>query len=204
MALQTSLPLRVIDAEQLDGPRRDTLRPGELVRDREGRYRRLPRYFYEVPSWKQALATQLTPHFGLWELIDVDFREAYPGRRFPRYVPCAVTLLAAQLEILRMKAGTVVRVAANGGYRSPCHAMSTVASPHMWGAAADIYRIGDEMMDSRERIERYIGVARDVLPGIWTRPFGEGPGFAFDHVHVDLGFVTVVPHEAADEDGRRE
>lgn len=204
MALQPSLPLRVIDAVQLDAPRRDTLRPGEQVRDREGRYRRLPRYFYEVPSWKQALATQLTPHFGLWELIDVDFREAFPGRRFPRYVPCAITLLAAQLEILRMKAGTVVRVAANGGYRSPRHAMSTVASPHMWGAAADIYRIGDETMDSRERIEKYIRVARDVLPGVWTRPFGEGPGFAFDHVHVDLGFVTVVPHEVADEDGRRE
>jgi hypothetical protein len=194
----------VIDAVQLDTPRRDTLRPGKLVRDREGRYRRLPRYFYEVPSWKEALATQLTPHFGLWELIDVDFREAFPGRRFPRYVPCAITLLAAQLEILRMKAGTVVRVAANGGYRSPRHAMSTVASPHMWGAAADIYRIGDETMDSQERIERYIRMARDVLPGVWTRPFGEGPGFAFDHVHVDLGFVTVVPHEVADEDGRRE
>ena len=204
MGLQPSLPLRVIDAVQLDTPRRDTLRPGKLVRDREGRYRRLPRYFYEVPSWKEALATQLTPHFGLWELIDVDFREAFPGRRFPRYVPCAITLLAAQLEILRMKAGTVVRVAANGGYRSPRHAMSTVASPHMWGAAADIYRIGDETMDSQERIERYIRMARDVLPGVWTRPFGEGPGFAFDHVHVDLGFVTVVPHEVADEDGRRE
>lgn len=201
MGLQPSLPLRVVDGFELDGPRRDVFRPGEYVRDRRGLVRRLPRYFYEVTSWEEALATQLTPHFGLWELIDVDFREEEKARRFPRYVPCAVTLLAAQLETLRTRVGTVVRVAANGGYRSPSHSMSSVASPHMWAVAADIYRIGDELMDSRERIEKYIRTARDVLPGIWTRPFGEGPGFAFDHVHVDLGYVTVVPHDAADEDG---
>lgn len=201
MGLQPSLPLRVVDALELDEPRRESLRPGALIEDREGRARRLPRYFYEVTSWKQALATQLTPHFGMWELLDVDFREAPPAREFPRYVPCAITLLAAQLEILRMKVGAVVRVAANGGYRSPSHESSTVASPHLWGTAADVYRIGDELMDSQERIEKYIRVAREVLPGIWTRPFGEAPGFGFDHVHIDLGYVTVVPHDAADEDG---
>lgn len=201
MGLHPSLPLRVVDALDLDRQRREALRPGELVRDREGRARRLPRYFYEVTSWKEALATQLTPHFGLWELIDVDFRETFAVRQFPRYVPCAITLLAAQLEILRIKVGTVVRVAANGGYRSAGHQSSIVASPHMWGAAADIYRIGDELMDSRDRIEKNIRQALEVLPGIWTRPFGEGPGYAFDHVHVDLGFVTVVPHDAADEEG---
>lgn len=201
MGLLPSLPLRVVDGFDLDGPRREALRPSEYVQDREGRVRRLPRYFYEVNSWPEALESQLTPHFGLWELIDVDFREAVAARKFPRYVPCAVSLLAAQLETLRTRVGTVVRVAANGGYRSPGHAQSSVASPHMWGVAADIYRVGDELMDSRERIEKYVRIARDVLPGIWTRPFGEGPGFAFDHVHVDLGYVTVVPHDAADEDG---
>jgi hypothetical protein len=201
MGLQPSLTLRVVDGFELDGSRREALRPAEYAQDRQGKVRRLPRYFYEVTSWREALDTQLTPHFGLWELLDVDFRESPSVRRFPRYVPCAISLLAAQLETLRTRVGTVVRIAANGGYRSPGHAGSSVASPHMWGAAADIYRIGDELMDSRERIEKYIRVARDVLPGIWTRPFGEGPGFAFDHVHVDLGFVTVVPHDAADEDG---
>lgn len=200
MGLLPSLPLRVVDAFDLDRSRREALRPSEYVQDRQGRVRRLPRFFYEVSSWKEALETQLTPHFGLWELIDVDFREHPAARRFPRYVPCAITLLAAQLQTLRTRVGTVVRVAANGGYRSPGHDLSTVASPHMWGVAADIYRIGDELMDSRERIEKYIRLARDVLPGIWTRPFGEAPGFSFDHVHVDLGFVTVVPHDAEDED----
>ena len=201
MALQPSLPLRVVDGFDLDGPQREALRPGEYARDRRGRVRRLPRHFFEVTSWDEALQTQLTPHFGLWELIDVDFREHPGARSFPRYVPCAITLLASQLETLRTHVGTVVRVAANGGFRSPGHEHSDVASPHMWGVAADIYRIGDELMDTREKIEKYIRIARDVLPGIWTRPFGEGPGFAFDHVHVDLGYVTVVPHDARDDDG---
>lgn len=201
MGLLPSLPLRVVDGFDLSSPYREALRPAEYAQDRKGRVRRLPRFFYEVNSWEEALGTQLTPHFGLWELIDVDFREHPGARRFPRYVPCAIALLATQLETLRAKVGTVVRVAANGGYRSPGHMASSVASPHMWGVAADIYRIGDELMDSRDRIEKYVRLARDVLPGIWTRPFGEGPGFAFDHVHIDLGFVTVVPHDAADEDG---
>jgi hypothetical protein len=199
MGLQPSLPLRVVDAFDLDADRREALRPGELVRDQKGRTRRLPRYFYEVKSWKDALATQLTPQFGLWELIDVDFRENPALRPFPRYVPCAISLLATQLQIFRTAVGTTVRVSANGGYRSPAHAKSSVASPHMWGSAADIYRIGDELMDSQEKIEKYTRVARDLLPGIWTRPFGQEPGFAFDHVHIDLGYVNVVPHDAPDE-----
>lgn len=202
MGLQPSLSLRVVDGYHLDAERREALRPAELVRDRQGRARRLPRYYYEVPSWNDAMATQLTPHFGLWELLDVDFREEPAARRYPRYIPCAITMLAAQLEVFRTRVGSVVRIAANGAYRSPSHALSTVASPHMWGVAADIYRIGDELMDSRERIEKYIRLAREVLPGVWTRPFGEGAGYAFDHVHLDLGFVTVIPHDGADEEER--
>jgi hypothetical protein len=199
MANQPSLSLRLVDALTLPAPVRDALRPGGFMHDSRGRARRLPRYFYEVPSWDAALATELTPHFGLWELLDVDFREAEPMRTFPRYVPCAIVLLASHLEVLREKVGTVVRVAANGGYRSPSHALSTTASTHSWGTAANIYRIGEEMMDSQERIDKYSRLARDVLPGIWSRPYGAGAGFAFDHVHLDLGFATVVPHDAPSE-----
>jgi hypothetical protein len=199
MANQPSLSLRLVDALDLPDPVREALRPGGFMHDEHGRARRLPRYFYEVPSWDAALATELTPHFGLWELLDVDFREAEAMRTFPRYVPCAIVLLASHLEVLREKVGTVVRVAANGGYRSPAHALSTSASTHCWGTAANIYRIGEEMMDSQERIDRYSRLARDVLPGIWSRPYGAGAGFAFDHVHLDLGFATVVPHDAPSE-----
>jgi hypothetical protein len=200
MAHQPSLSLRLVDGRELDDSYRRALKPGELVADRQGRPRRLPRYFYEVPSWEAALRTQLTPHFGLWELLDVDFREAEPMRIFPRYVPCAIALLATHLEVFRQAVGTVVRVAANGGYRSPSHRLSEPATTHSWGAAANVYRIGDEWMDSRERIEKYNRLARAVLPGVWARPYGAGEGYAFDHVHLDLGFATVVPHDAPGEE----
>jgi hypothetical protein len=187
------LPLRLVDARTLDERLRAILRPGELMRDAEGRGRRLPIHYYEGPSWDAALETQLTPHFGVWELLDVDFREAEAMRTFPRYLPCAITLLAAYLELFRERLGSVVRIAANGGYRSPAHALSTHASPHSWGAAASIYRIGSEMMDSQEKIEKYGRLAEETLRGVRTRPFGSGPNEAFDHVHVDLGYVTVEP-----------
>ena len=72
--------------------------------------------------------------------------------------------------------GTVVRISANGGYRSPGHRLSTVASPHCWGTAANVYRIGDSLMDDRDQIEKYNEFARSLLPGIWARPFGAGEG----------------------------
>ncbi|MDQ3388725.1 MAG: hypothetical protein M3483_04400 [Gemmatimonadota bacterium] len=200
MIRQPSVDLRLVDGRELDGKYREALRPGGLVGDTEGRARRLPRYFYEVPSWEVALETQLTTHFGLWELLDVDVRETAAMRDFPRYVPCAITLLAAQLDLLRQEVGTVVRVAANGGFRSPSHSLNEHASTHSWGTAADIYRVGNDLVSNRERIERIGTLARKVLPGIWARPYGHGPGCTDDHVHLDLGYVTVVPHDAPGEE----
>lgn len=202
MTHQPSLHLRVVDGRELDAPYREALRPGELVHDALGRARRLPRFFYEIRSWDEALRTQLTPNFGLWELIDVDVREAEVMRMFPRYVPCAITLLATHLEVFRSAVGTIVRVAANGGYRSPGHALAKVASPHSWGTAANIYRIGDDYMESQDRIERYGQIARRVLPGIWTRPYGGGAEHVFDHVHIDLGYTTIVPFDAPSDEDR--
>lgn len=195
-AVKGAGPLPVVDGLDLPAPYRDALRPGELVPGSEGR-RRLPRYFYEIESWEIALETRLSPHFGAYELLDVDVREAEPLRGFPRYLPCAVVLLAAALEQLRAAVGDTVRIAANGGYRSPSHAGSRPGSPHCWGTAADVYRIGDEYLDSEERIERYRTVAQS-LPGAWVRPYAEEPGGAFDHVHLDWGFGTLVPRDAGD------
>lgn len=195
-----SVPLSIVDALELPEEHRKVLRPGEAVVDPAGVPRRLPRYFYGVASWEEALAVELAPHFGLWELLDVDFREVGTMRRFPRYVPCAITLLAAHLEVLRQKLGTVVRIAANGGYRSPAHALSAAPTPHAWGTAANIYRIGDDLMDREDRIEKYTNVVRRALPGVWTRPYGTGPGDAFDHVHLDLGFVALEPNPAPGDD----
>jgi hypothetical protein len=192
-----SLNLRVVSGDELDEQARRYLRPGEAIRDRDGNDRILPTHFYQIPSWEAALDTQITTNFGLWELIDVDHREPEAIRIFPRYVPCAITILAGQLQLLRNEFGRIARVAANGGYRSPSHEFAKVASPHSWGTAANVYRIGDEWLDSREKIEKYREVARSVLTGAWTRPYGDEPGGAFDHLHIDLGYLTVQPHTSS-------
>jgi hypothetical protein len=194
-------PLPVVDGLRLARPHRDALRPGDILRDAHGRGRRLPRFFYEIDSWETALATPLSPHFLLWELIYVDVREAELLRTFPRYVPCAVTLMAAALEPFRAAVDTYVHVAANGGYRSPAHRLSTVATPHCWGTAVNIYRIGDDWLDTPELIERYNRIARETMSGVWARPYGVRRGFVDDQIHLDLGFVTLVPQGAASEDG---
>ena len=197
---QPRLPLRVVDGLRLPDSYRQALKPGSLIVDEEGRARRLPRFFYEVGSYRVATEVQLAPNFALHELIEIDVREAAVLRRFPRYVPCAVALLAATLAVLRDRVGSMVYVAANGGYRSPSHQRSRAASTHCWGTAANIYRIGDEYLDQREAIERVAATVLQVLPHVWVRPWGHGPGLSDDHLHLDLGYVTVVPREAAGEE----
>jgi hypothetical protein len=195
---QLSLP--IVDAIELGVPYRSLLMPGTIVRDSHARTRRLPRFFYAVESWAVALETRLTPHFALWEFMDVDLYEPAPLRRFPRYVPCAVTALAAHLEVLREHVGASVHIAANGGYRSPSHGRSTPGSTHAWATAANIYRIGEEYLDDRDKIEKYSALATDILPALRARPFGPGPACVDDHVHLDMGYVTLVPSEAPSED----
>jgi hypothetical protein len=142
-----------------------------------------------------AMKVQLTPHFLLWEFIQVDVRETPLLLSFPRYVPCAITLLAVCLERFREAAGSLVHISANGGYRSPAHRLSRNASLHCWGVAANIYRIGDTYVDTRSAIERFSLIARETLPAVWTRPYGSPAGFAEDHLHLDLGYVTSIPRD---------
>jgi hypothetical protein len=187
------LPLPVIDARELDTTRRATLRPGEPFHDREGCARQLPKYFYQVDSWLTARDTQITEHFTLSEFMGVDVREARSVRLFPRYVPCAVTMLAAHLELFRQTVGTLVHIASNGGYRSPSHGLVDYASPHCWGTAANIYRIGDDFLDSQDKIERYARIAAGVSPAFWIRPYGHEKGYADDHLHLDVGYAVLTP-----------
>jgi hypothetical protein len=194
-----TLPLPVVDALALPDAHRRIMRPDDLLQDRQGRARRLPRFFYEVDSWQTALETQLTENFMLWEFMGVDVREAQALRIFPRYVPCAVTLLAVHLEVLRQAVSTYVRVAANGGYRSPGHRLNPHASTHSWGTAANIYRVGDDYLDHEEVIRDYSRLANRLLPGAWIRPYGHEVGMADDHLHIDIGYVLVTPHDAADD-----
>ena len=118
-------PLPIVDGLELDAPVRSLLMPGVRVRDSHARLRRLPRFFYAVESWNVALETRLTPHFAMWEFMDVDLFEPAPLRRFPRYVPCA-RHVACRASRGAARADRIVRFisAANGGYRSPSHGKS--------------------------------------------------------------------------------
>ncbi|MGH7443353.1 MAG: hypothetical protein ACREKM_00680 [Longimicrobiales bacterium] len=190
--------LPVVDATLLPAEVRALLRPCDMVRDRHGAEHPLPHWFYEVDSWETALETAVAPNFLLWEFMTIDVREAEWFRhRFPRYIPCAITSLAAALQVVRNTVGTYVHIAANGGYRSPAHQLSRNASRHCWGSAVNIYRVGDDWLDSRDTIARYAAIARGALPAAWIRPYGEGEGLADDHLHVDLGYVTVRPTDEA-------
>jgi hypothetical protein len=187
------VPLPCVDGRTLSAAYREALRPGEALRDEAGRDRTLPCCLLRIDSWQTALETRLTEHFMLWELIGVDVRETELLRSFPRYVPCAVTLLASALELFRLEVGTYVHIAANGGYRSPGHGLTRHASRHCWGTAANIYRVGDDLLDSQAAIEKYARIARRVIPGVWLRPYGPGIGEANDHLHIDLGYVVAEP-----------
>jgi len=190
--------LELVDGLALSDRERAALRPGATLRDVAGSEHLLPRWFYRVESWQQALDTQLTEHFALWELIGVDVRETPSLRHFPRYAPCAILSLATALEVFRRAAGTLVHVAANGGYRSPAHGLTRHASRHCWASAANVYRVGDDYLDNRAAIEKYARLARRELPGVWIRPYGSDPGRADDHLHLDLGYMIVQP---AGDDG---
>jgi hypothetical protein len=193
-------PLKVVDAFDLDDELRSILKPGEMLKDINGRRHRLPRYFYEVPSREAAMATPLTAHFGLNEFILVDLKETSRLQEYPRYVPCAVRVLAFYLEQFRAAAGASVHIAVNGGYRSPAHRMSQNATPHTWGTAADIYRIGSTILKTKEVIEKFNEVAEDVSEDLYVLPYGHETGSnADDHVHIDLGYVTLIPREISED-----
>ncbi len=194
-----TFPLRLVDGRRLERRFRDVLLPGGILCDHAGQARVLPRYFYEVESWDQASDTYLSPHFAVSEFIHTDVREAPALRVFPRYIPCATVLLANALELFRQAVGNYVYIGANGGYCSPRHARIGGASPHCWGTAANVYRVGDTYLDSQEGIVRFAEIARSVLPTIWTRPLGPELAKTDDHLHLDLGYVVSVPREAAGE-----
>jgi hypothetical protein len=188
--------LEVVDGLTLSEEHRRLLRPHELVEDENGNAHRLPRFFYVVPSWGKAHEVKLAPHFKLAELMKVDCREApLLLREFPHYVPCAVLLIARYLEDLRRDADAAVLVGANGGYRSPVHQRNEPKSPHCWATAADIFRIGGTYLDNEKTITKYGDMAAALGPQVFVRPYSEGD----DHLHIDLGYVTVTPRNCSEE-----
>lgn len=191
--------LRAIDGLNLPGEYRALLRPGAAETDSRGNVHRLPRFFYEIDSWQQAHEIRFAPHFTLAELMLVDCREAdLLLSQFPHYVPCAVILLAMFLEDFRREVGAPVFISANGGYRSPAHQIGGAESIHAWGTAANIYRVGDTFLDDAKSIERYGTIASSLSQAVLVRRFGSDAGETDDHLHLDLGFVSLAPRECSE------
>ncbi len=191
--------LRPIDGLSLSAEYRALLRPGEAESDSRGNVHHLPRFFYEIGSWQDAREIRLAPHFTLAELMLVDCREAeLLLRQFPHYVPCAVILLATFLENFRREVDAPVFISANGGYRSPAHQIGGAKSIHAWGTAANIYRIGDTFLDDARSIEKYGATASSLSRAVLVRPFGSRKGETDDHLHLDLGFVSLTPRQCSE------
>ncbi len=191
--------LRPIDGLNLSAEYRTLLRPGEAGSDSSETVHYLPRFLYEIGSWQDAHEIRLAPHFTLAELMLVDCREAeLLLRQFPHYVPCAIILLATFLEDFRREVDAPVFISANGGYRSPAHQIGGAKSIHAWGTAANIYRIGDTYLNDAKSIERYGAIASSLGRAVLVRPFGPGAGETDDHLHLDLGFVSLTPRECSE------
>jgi hypothetical protein len=191
--------LKIVDAFDLDPEVRSLLMPHEMAEGKEGRQHQLPRYFYEIPSHEAAREVRLSLHFGLNELLLVDLKEAERLRAYPRYVPCAVRILAFYLERLREAVGAPIHLAVNGGYRSPAHKLSVGATPHMWGTAADLYRIGSQVLNEKDTIEKFNRLAEETIDDFWVMPHGHEIGKTDDHIHLDLGYVSLVPREMSED-----
>jgi hypothetical protein len=191
--------LKVVDAHDLPDEVRSLLRPGEMVRDAAGRRHRLPRYFYEIPSYDEARAIQLSPSFRLNEFIRVDLRETLRLQDYPRYIPCAVRILAFYLQRVREAIGASLHISVNGAYRSPAHERNQPASLHMWGTAVDVYRVGTAILNTKELIERYRKEAENVADEINVLPYGHDADSTDDHLHIDLGYLTYVPRQISED-----
>jgi hypothetical protein len=188
---------KVVDGLTLSAMHRQLLRPGEALTDSAGRTHFLPRFFYEIETWEQAKEQQLAANFTFAELMTVDCREAdVLLNTLPHYVPCAVAVLGRFLQVFRERVEAPVFIAINGGYRSPAHTHFRHASPHLWAAAANIYRIGDTFLDDEKSIEKYGRIAASITPGVvYVKPFGHGLDESDDHLHLDIGYVICVPRE---------
>jgi len=188
--------LHAVDGFDLPHEYRVLLRPYEAETDFQGNVHKLPRFFYEIRSWQEAHDVRLAPHFTLAELMLVDCREArLLLSQFPHYVPCAIVLLARFLEDFRREVDAPVFISANGGYRSPAHQTGGAKSIHAWGTAANIYRIGDTWLSDAKSIQKFGSIAASLSPAVFVRPFGPQRGQTDDHLHIDLGFVSLTPRE---------
>ena len=179
----SSFPSRSSTAARSTRPARAARRRARSRTGTAGAHR-LPRFFYEVDSWQTARHAAVRALHAL-EFMTLDVREAAGAAHLPALRPVRGHAAGRAPRALPRSGRDLVHIAANGGYRTPAHGLSRYASPHCWGTAANIYRIGDDLLDSQERIERYAKVVARVCrrsgrgptarPGIRGRPSAPRP-----------------------------
>jgi hypothetical protein len=66
----------------------------------------------------------------------------------------------------------------------------------MWGTAADVYRVGSTVLNDSDAIQKYGRLAREIAPSaLQVKPYGHDLGSTDDHLHVELGYLTLEPRE---------
>ena len=53
--------------------------------------------------------------------------------------------------------------------------------------------MGDTYLNTPSAIEKYGALARELAPEINVLPYGHLPGESDDHLHLDIGYVRLVP-----------
>jgi hypothetical protein len=53
-------------------------------------------------------------------------------------------------------------------------------------------------MDSQRNVERFARIAEGIGQEVFVKPFGASPDEADDHLHLDLGFLHVIPRESSE------
>ena len=104
----------------------------------------------------------------------MDVRED-PALDIPPVLPCAITHPGSVPGEFREAVGTLVQSRQMAAIARRPTVLKN-ATPHCLGTAANISRIGDHVVDSRERDRALQPIARQTLPGIWTRPYGTTTG----------------------------
>ena len=59
--------------------------------------------------------------------------------------------------------------------------------------------MGSVVLRDQNAIETYNRVAEELSDDWWVMPYGHEIGKADDHMHLDLGFVTLVPREISED-----
>jgi hypothetical protein len=139
------------------------------------------------------------PHFTLAELMLVDCREARvllkPVSRIT--CPCAILLLARFLEDFRREVDTPVFISATAG-TARRRIKLAARKAFMRGARRQISTGSATLFFPMQSPLESMARSRHHLVRLFLFDFGHEKGQTSDHLHIDLGFVSLTPRECSE------